>query len=866
MVSKKELYAQLLNHREREMRTRISLLDWATENEIRNIEGRVTDGNITVDGNSPVRRTCSLTMIVDKNITVGQEKISDLITINKKAKIQVGLRNTTAFKEMGDIIWFNLGVYVLTDVVYTHDLDNAMINITALDKMCLWSGDVGGELPVALNLTELGGAADGKPPTFYEIIRGIVTVFGEQDPGRILIQDVDEKIRRVIQKKTPGTLYFSKKDWAALPSIEGVDMSEVIAIDQGDYVYVYEPFRPVSDQEESFQMNLGQTITQALDLVKNALGNYEYFFDLDGNFIFQEIKNFKNTSFSTDITSIMTTYMSYGAEDNDFDNIIKPIQDITDGDYITNFSQTPYTYSFEESEIATSFTNVPDWKGIKNNFIVYGEAGKKMMHLVIDKKPVSPSIWYVDETELAEAIPAPEYYVGIRNTEGLYGLYLDKDFNLMVDKLEGEQVPLRIFETSFILKDHLTEDYSRVVIEGGKIKFKDEFFPSGETFNGAVLKSQRGCDCLLYSYDSYPKIMKPYRHLNFALAPNGKVFIFHVNGEDRIVGEETERFFFEKIIDGTNTPPPTFLPQSEFLLLDEKMNNRALKVDNEGRLYASNTDLIAERENFFIPDLKGGGVNVIIYNDRLQFDKQFTIAVPYNQPWQQYIIDLGDSIIKSTPQGQQPLLPRWYTELKQFFPLIYKRNDNYWGGSWLKAYAPNGDPIYSGMGDSTIWPYYFDIIDENTELGQFSVEAIGLRTKAVVDEEITMLYPPVRRNYCMLKPSETENIDLMEWLNAKEQPYLILKDDDELWKHFEYAAYGLDAFTKIRELIYTHTSMNETVNISSLPVYFLEPNTKIIAKDEETHTSGDYVIMNINFPLSFDGQQQLSCIKIKSRL
>ena len=87
MVSKKELYAQLLNHREREMRTRISLLDWATENEIRNIEGRVTDGNITVDGNSPVRRTCSLTMIVDKNITVGQEKISDLITYAKELNI-----------------------------------------------------------------------------------------------------------------------------------------------------------------------------------------------------------------------------------------------------------------------------------------------------------------------------------------------------------------------------------------------------------------------------------------------------------------------------------------------------------------------------------------------------------------------------------------------------------------------------------------------------------------------------------------------------------------------------------------------------------------------------------------------------------
>ena len=212
------------------------------------------------------------------------------------------------------------------------------------------------------------------------------------------------------------------------------------------------------------------------------------------------------------------------------------------------------------------------------------------------------------------------------------------------------------------------------------------------------------------------------------------------------------------------------------------------------------------------------------------------------------------------------LLPEWYQELKTYFPLIYKRNDNYWGGNWLKAYKPDGTPIYEGMGDSSIWPYYFDIIDENTELGKYSISAIGKRTKAMAEEDITMLYPPVRRNYCILKPSETEDRDLMDWLNAKEQPYLILKEDIEFKKNFAYATYGKDAFTKIRELIYLHTSLNETVNITSMPLYFLEPNTKIIAKDEETHTTGDYVIINLNFPLQFDAQQNMACIKVGSRL
>jgi hypothetical protein len=40
----------------------------------------------------------------------------------------------------------------------------------------------------------------------------------------------------------------------------------------------------------------GDTVCDILDTIKSTLGNYEYFYDIDGNFVFQEIKNYLNTT------------------------------------------------------------------------------------------------------------------------------------------------------------------------------------------------------------------------------------------------------------------------------------------------------------------------------------------------------------------------------------------------------------------------------------------------------------------------------------------------------------------------------------------------------------------------------------------
>ena len=66
---------------------------------------------------------------------------------------------------------------------------------------------------------------------------------------------------------------------------------------------------------------------------------------------------------------------------------------------------------------------------------------------------------------------------------------------------------------------------------------------------------------------------------------------------------------------------------------------------------------------------------------------------------------------------------------------------------------------------------------------------------------------------------------------------------------------------KIKELIFTHTNYNESVNISTVPIYYLEPNTRISIDDPETGVNGDYIIKSISLPLAVSGASNISATK-----
>jgi hypothetical protein len=59
---------------------------------------------------------------------------------------------------------------------------------------------------------------------------------------------------------------------------------------------------------------------------------------------------------------------------------------------------------------------------------------------------------------------------------------------------------------------------------------------------------------------------------------------------------------------------------------------------------------------------------------------------------------------------------------------------------------------------------------------------------------------------------------------------------------------------KIDELVYKHVCMAESISISTVPIYYLEPNTRIYAHSELSKIDGDYIISRISIPLTYNGQ------------
>ena len=64
------------------------------------------------------------------------------------------------------------------------------------------------------------------------------------------------------------------------------------------------------------------------------------------------------------------------------------------------------------------------------------------------------------------------------------------------------------------------------------------------------------------------------------------------------------------------------------------------------------------------------------------------------------------------------------------------------------------------------------------------------------------------------------------------------------------------AYQSVRQLLHQYTSYNESIQISCLPIYHLEPNTRISVYDSDSNIHGDYIINSISY--SFDTQSLMT--------
>ena len=361
---------------------------------IQSIEGIAQSGSINIDGNSAIRRTANLSVVVDDEDAKFMKK-GGLFSLNKKVKIEVGLTNTTNRYTEFPILWFPQGVFVIMGISLSHSTSGLSVSLQLKDKMVFLNGECGGIIPASTAFHELDdinpetGEWFVQKPLITDIIRELVNHFGGEQLGKIIISDIDTRVKKVMKWNKNYPLYRYPKNPQAIESPqfytvldEGVNKDNYYAISKGeDMGFVYSDFYFPGE----LAANAGESVCSVLDKIKSTLGNFEYFYDLNGNFVFQEIKNYLNTTKAT----------------VDLRNLNQSLKDnITPQNYIIDKGKGNALYVLDNNKIITSYSSSPQYEMIKNDFVVWGQrenASQQKLairyHLAIDKKPEPGNIY-----------------------------------------------------------------------------------------------------------------------------------------------------------------------------------------------------------------------------------------------------------------------------------------------------------------------------------------------------------------------------------------------------------------------------------------------------------------------------------------
>lgn len=349
------------------------------EQPVQEIQGVVNSGTLNISGSSSIRRTISLSMTTMATELIQLTNIDNLISLNKKIKVEIGYQNNLKkYSHYGDIVWFKCGIFVIEKASINQDTNGFSISISGKDKMSLLDGTNGGVLPASITFHEKyeidkNGLITVSQPTIYDIIYETVTQFGKELANNIFINELDTTAKLLIKYTGDKTIWFpSNSDHKhfiitdTLPDNLKDSYQKAYYYGQ-DIGYMETPMTYPGELVKS----AGETVTSLLDSIISALGNiYEYYYDVDGHFIFQKIKDYTNTSYTK-------------------------LGEIQDEDYVKHFSDSKYYYSLIDKETVISIGSNPDYSNIKNDFVVWGNRTTSnnqtigiRYHLAIDSKPI----------------------------------------------------------------------------------------------------------------------------------------------------------------------------------------------------------------------------------------------------------------------------------------------------------------------------------------------------------------------------------------------------------------------------------------------------------------------------------------------
>ena len=812
----KRFLQQLMENKMRTLYARIISLNF-DEQPMEQIEGRVTSGSVNIDGNSAVRRTCSLSLISETPLT------DYFWTLNTKFKLAIGVENNIDSK-YPNIIWFEQGMYLITSFSSNLSANAYTVSISGKDKMCLLNGEVGGQFPFSVDfgVLEQGVGKDEQGNEIYtkiryhikDIIREAVHTYGNEPFHNIIINDVEEHGLELEEYRydTPlyiwrektdsnyqqGTLYPATAQvmWNGrsytLDKLEslGFQFDPLVEIQAqiGDTVTFPESEKPDAQcyiakidygeiagfkeidlvYPDDLIMQPGENVTGLLDKIKKFLGEYEYFYNLDGQFVFQAKKIYLNTPWN-------------------------PINNEGEIDFSLQ-KDDQYSYVFNSTDKFTSISHTPNITNLKNDFVVWGKNRNDSpihMRYSIHKKPfIYTSIAVADE-EL---------------------INYNKKYNL---NISGQ------VSKTYIL------DYTRI---GDKVY---RFSNNNLDFKCNTTTELNGTDLQISFRGDY---------------------VYRLNGDEMIIDLEDEIAVsdWREIIYQMSQDYKKYnhLDDFEVKVIEANQHNKEKyfpDVDNNISLYCDYFTGKTGYEQYYI-DMDGFWREIYNPNNGPDYDD---FVAPRNDEIQK--------IIDSTEDKDKERVYTLINEVENYNKdgiIYYTFDEN------LKTFVP--DKFYGWTRDLIDSPenlfFWIDFLDLQGELEKFSVPSIGMRTKTVNDDKVKAIY--------------YQEIPEIMFYDADMQDE-ILPEQKSAYRYFQVPNFA-EMFSKstsrktakeeIDNLLYNHAYCAESISLTSVPIYYLEPNTRIFVNANNESITGDYIVNRITIPLQYNGTMNISANKAPKTL
>ncbi len=900
----------LFEHNQRIVHVKIQALDWQ-ERVLREIQGIVRNGTYGADGSSNVRRNLSLTFSTRDRENV---KIISYLTPGVKINLFIGLENLTTMYREDKIIWFPMGIFVLTEPTLSHTTESTQLTISAQDKMSMLNGTLGGKLTTPISFTQrVNGTTVSMP--WREIFLNTAILFGNEDPAKVVVDSVPDYIQEYTQVKSVGGLKDTFIHVNAPAQVDGERIitrawsptipETEIKFSKNERLYKLRRFGPLdpiasnSSNIEPYMKDVGETVTSVFDDIVEALSNtHEYFYTRKGDLIFQPIPNYINQTFDPDEDEGLG-YFSY---------------ELNMEDFIPNYLGLPFTYDFSNKKTITRYDNNPTYTNIKNDFVVTSSTGQ-ILEIAIDDRPEIREIkeWFIGVAkDFNAASPQMSFiqkdgvqrepYNPLTNTVPFEFREAIKGKNPVYVDVPLDKIP---WQVALGLKNYYIrniyggaspwilprwgQECESMIFKYTASADKTSYNPNTGIFNPANIyigepwlagypisqsaSTETETEQLDYSNPIFTAIGDPafwsyYLDLIDTKTALGKYSI-------ALIGKRQETAHSEMATTLFRTNPTEMVVVTETELAELGGDSILDDLKAQSQAYAVIKDI---NDQLFLPDAltgedKGRVPYVNITGDptklqELKYAYQFTgggFSINVGGKFEGSFLTNEDGVGNEKDANifitnytyKHPVTKVTYTQTttSQIRAPWYYQNedsnkDDFTEYAFL-AFILNKNSRCPGSGSSN----HFALIKHNDK-GQWFYGQGNKWTQFTFDANTDVIVAVAEQT--VYKGEYTFGSHRIDVFND-----LFNIRDSKLGDMFTVDG-AVDCFSTIRNLIYQRTNTADVITLSVLPVYSLEPNTLIYVEDEETEIMGMYMITGYTINLNTQGTPLMNITAVKA--